>query len=102
MFTFNSSGMIVYKAFGNTTYTPPDRWEVKKGSILEEVANSNLTEDCGCGVNVGTEEWAKENYPGRVYWRCLILNKYLPFVVVPYNCKGKIRTEYLVLLEKII
>lgn len=85
----NEAGYIVYKTFGET-YAAPDQWRLEPGAVLEEVCNPNRTDDCGCGINVGTAEWVGNNYSGTVY-RLLIRWEWLAGVVVPYNTDGKIR-----------
>ena len=101
-FVSTLDGVIVYKAFGDTIYAAPERWEVAEGNYITEVCNPNRTDDCGCGVNFGTLEWIQENInsPTSV-WKCLIEWIDLVSVVVPYNTDGKARCERLKLLERI-
>ena len=81
-------------------YDIPGHWTVKPGSAIEEVCNPTRTQDCGCGVNFGTKEWIKENYPKSTVWECLIEWKDLPGVIVPYNTNGKARCERLTLIRE--
>lgn len=90
-------GYIVYKTFGEQ-YTSPKNWEIRPGAVLTENVNFDRTEDCGCGINVATLEWARENCDGEV-WRCLIRWEWLCGVCVPYCTDGKIRCERVELLE---
>ena len=101
-FVSTSEGVIVYKAFGDTIYAAPERWEVAEGKYITEVCNPNRTDDCGCGVNFGTLEWIHSNIDNPTpIWKCLIEWIDLVSVVVPYNTDGKARCERLKLIERI-
>ena len=91
-FEKTQDGYIVYKQF-NMHRKPNPEWHIKAGSVISEVVDANQTSDCGCGVNVGTREWVKNNLclEGSNMWRCLIRWEWLLGVVVPYNTDGKIR-----------
>ena len=67
---------------------------------MEENVNPTRTIDCGCGINVATLNWVKNNTKGDI-WKVLIKFEWLPGVVVPYNTNGKIRCERVQLIEKI-
>ena len=96
-FDKTDEGIIAYKTFG--AYRQPNpSWEIKPGATLEETVNPNRTNECGCGVNVGTLAWVKENCKGDI-WKCLIRWVDLADVVVPYNTDGKIRAARVQLLE---
>ena len=84
------AGIIVYKCFG-ANYRSPSGWKIEPGAVISENCNPNPTEDCGCGVNVATLEWVRNNHPNATIWRCLIRWAWLPSVVVTYNTDGKIR-----------
>jgi uncharacterized protein YjbI with pentapeptide repeats len=99
-FQSNEKGIIVYKGFGNTTYKSPNNWKIKEGSQLTETVNRNATEDCGCGINFGTLNLIKKNYPKSIIWKCLIEWIDLANVVVPYNTDGKARCGKLKLIRK--
>jgi hypothetical protein len=101
-FESTTEGVVVYKAFGNTPYSAPERWEISEGTNITEVCNPNRTDECGCGVNFGTLEWIQKNInsPTSV-WKCLIEWIDLVSVVVPYNTDGKARCERLKLIERI-
>ena len=100
-FEKTKEGYICYKTF-NSTYTTPEYWKIKKGNIISEAVNPCRTTDCGCGVNIGTLEWVKDNNPGDAeIWKCLIRWEWLAGVVVPYHTNGKIRCEKAQLLEVI-
>ena len=88
-FKWTKEGLIVYKTFGEQ-YKINNEWCIEPGSIISENVNSNITQDCGCGINVANIEWVKQNYKGEV-WKLLIKNAWLPSVVVPLNTTGKIR-----------
>jgi len=94
-------GIIVYKAFCNTTFNPNPNWKIEAGQTISEIVNRNATEDCGCGVNVASLEWCKKNYARSEYWRCLIPWNKAFDVVVPYNTDGKFRCGTLKLLERV-
>ena len=98
-FEKTDKGYIAYKTFGSFN-TPPAYWTIEPDSIICENVNFNRTEECGCGVNVGTLEWVKENTTGQI-WKVLIEWPWLAGVVVPYSTDGKIRCERVRLLEKI-
>ena len=76
-------GFIVYKTFGGQ-YTPPTKWMIAPGAVIEENVNPCRTNDCGCGINVAPLEWVKGHYSGDV-WKCLVEWSWLPGVVVPYG-----------------
>ena len=98
-FKFNKKGLIVYKGIGKTSYSINPNWKIAQGEYLEEVVNFNKTNDCGCGVNFGTLEYIKSNYPKSTIWECLIEFKDLVEVVVPYNTDGKARCSRLKLIR---
>lgn len=99
-FEKTEKGIVVYKAL-EAVYQPPNEWAVEQESIIEEIANSNRADECGCGTNVATKEWAFKNYPRKEIWKCLIKWEWLAGVRVPYNTDGKIRCSRLELLEKV-
>ena len=93
-FEKTQEGYIAYKQFGMHR-DPNPKWEIVAGSVISEVVNPNRTDDCGCGVNVGTKQWVAGNLSviASKVWKCLIRWEWLPGVVVPYNTDGKIRCE---------
>ena len=98
-FERTDEGYIVYKSF-NSNYTAPDRWKIEPGEVIEEVANSDRTCECGCGINVAPLEWVKnDNY--KQPYKLLIRWEWLPGVVVPYNTDGKIRCSKAQILEAV-
>lgn len=100
-FEKTADGYIVYKVFG-MYYPISTEWVIKEGSIIEEIVNSNRADTCGCGINVATREWIKnERAKITSAWKCLIKWEWLAGVVVPYNTDGKIRCERLMLLEEV-
>jgi hypothetical protein len=100
-FKFNKKGMIVYKGIGKTSYPLNTDWKIKKGEYLTEVVNPCKNCDCGCGVNFGTIEYIKKEYPESEIWECLIEFKDLVEVIVPYDTDGKARCSRLKLIRKI-
>ena len=96
-FERTENGYIAYKTFGGQ-YTPPEKWKIKPGSIIEENVNFDRCDDCGCGVNVAPIKWIKDHYIGDI-WKVLIRWEWLAGVCVPYNSKGKIRCERVELIE---
>ena len=97
-FERTEAGYIVYKCFGGQ-YQPPEKWEIKPGSMIEETVNPLRTVTCGCGINAAPLEWVRRECPGKEIWKLLIRWEWLPGVVVPYNTDGKIRCERAELLE---
>jgi hypothetical protein len=96
-FERNESGeLVVYKIFG-LRYKSPDGWEIKAGSIINEVVNHNRTTACGCGINVATLEWCKreQNKHGYQIWKCYIPKEAECTIVIPYNTDGKFRVGQL-------
>ena len=102
-FAKSDNGYIVYKRLGGspTHYSPRPEWIIEEGAILEEVANPNRQDECGCGVNFGTLDYCKKNSTAADLWECLIEWKDLLGVVVPYNTDGKARCERLKLVKRI-
>jgi hypothetical protein len=100
-FEKDDRGLIVYKAFGNTTYNRPERWKVYAGEELHETVNPDRCCDCGCGVNFGTRQWCEDKYPLSVLWRCRIDWIDLAGVVVPYNTDGKARCSKMTLIQEV-
>jgi hypothetical protein len=96
-FERTDDGYIVYKTFGGM-YRPNPAWKVEPGAVINENVNALRTNDCGCGINVATLKWVKNNYTGEI-WKCLIRWPWLAGVVVPYNTDGKIRCERVELVE---
>ena len=98
----DSLGVIVYKGFGETTYTPRREWKVERGAVISEISNRQPQDECGCGVNVAaTAEWVRAHYPEAEVWRCRIAWIDLAGVTVPYATDGKFRCERLTLLEEV-
>jgi hypothetical protein len=105
-FETDDKGIIVYKRIGKTNYNSPDTWVIEPGSFIAETVNPLPTLDCACGVNFGTREWCKRNYPQARLWRCRIWFQHpedgdidVAGIVVPYNTDGKARCGRLQLLE---
>jgi len=101
MFEFDDKGLICYKQIGMYN-APPKTWEIRAGAILREHVCTDRTIECGCGVNAATLDWVKNNYDDSGHegiWKCRIPYDRLMGVVVPYSTNGKIRTDYLELIE---
>ena len=111
-FKKTEQGYIAYKKFGQF-YNIPNYWDIREGSILDEVINSNRFEDCGAGINVSTLNWLDEHliFAATLYgfsakdktgiWEVLIPFKWLSGVCVPYNTDGKIRCERVKLIKEL-
>ena len=97
-FERTADGYIVYKCFGGQ-YAPPEKWEIKPGSVIEETVNPLRTVTCGSGINAAPLDWVRCWYFGKKIWKLLIRWEWLPGVVVPYNTDGKIRCERAELVE---
>ncbi|MGL5134493.1 MAG: pentapeptide repeat-containing protein [Planktothrix sp.] len=95
------NGYVVYKCFSGS-YSPNPDWAIKQGSIISENCNPNITEDCGCGINVATMEWVKENYPNMPIWSLLIRFEWLVGAVIPLNTKGEFRCSRAELIEIVV
>lgn len=97
---FNSKdGYIVYKTFSQH-YNTPEKWKIKSGEIISEVANHDRCTECGCGINVAGLEWVRKNNTKNLpIWKCLIRWEWAAGICVPYNTDGKFRCERLELLE---
>ena len=95
-FERTSEGYIAYKTFGSQ-YTPPETWNITKGSVITETVNYDRCCDCGSGINVAPLEWVKKYYKGAI-WKVLIRWEWLCGVCVPYMTDGKIRCERVELL----
>jgi len=93
-------GYICYKTFGAYNQ-PPEKWDIKAGSVIEEVVNPDRCTECGSGINVGTLDWVMHcgEAASRDVWKCLIRWEWLPGIIVPYMTDGKIRCERVELIE---
>lgn len=97
------TGVICYKAIGNTTYEAPKAWSFRKGTYIEEVVNHERTCTCGCGVNVADSiDWCQDQYRHAAFiWKCQIDWIDLADVVVPYGTDGKFRASRVKLIEPV-
>ena len=101
-FERTKEGYIVYKTFGAYN-APPEKWKIEAGSIIEETVNPNRTDTCGCGVNVATLDWVKNDNLGTIkIYKLLIKFEWLPGVIVPYGTDGKIRCSRAQILEEVV
>ena len=97
----NGKGIVVFKAFGDTHYQPSKNWKIKRGAVLSENVNPTKTQECGCGVNFGTQKYIQEHFGKSAHWRCLIEWIDLADVVVPFGTDGKARCARLKLLSEV-
>ena len=100
-FQTTNEGFIVYKDIKSKFYNKPEKWTIQENNYIDEVCNSNQTNQCGCGVNFATKQWL-ENNSNHEIWECLIEWKDLVEVCVPYNTDGKARCARLKLIKKLI
>jgi uncharacterized protein YjbI with pentapeptide repeats len=100
-FVFNRGRLTCYKAIGVTSYLAPGDWIISPDAKIEEVANWNRADECGCGVNFGTLKFVADNYPGQPVWKCEISGLDLAGIVVPLNFDGKARCSRLRLVRKL-
>jgi uncharacterized protein YjbI with pentapeptide repeats len=100
-FKYGPEGLTVFKAIGNTSFPPNPAWIIAENSVISEEVNYCRTNDCGCGVNFGTLEFCRQNYPNSQIWECVIEPQWLCMVVVPYNTDGKARCGKMRLLKKL-
>ena len=95
-----SEGYIFIKDMSGPHYGIPTSWKVEQGSVITEVVNFTRTQECGCGVNFGNEEYIKRHHSRGDLWTVLIRWEWLAGVCVPYNTDGKARCEKLELIAK--
>jgi hypothetical protein len=94
--------ILAYKAFGNTTYEPPSAWKIEPGSYLTEVVNPCRGTECASGVNVGTLDFVRRNYPGaQSVWLVGIEPADIADVVVPFRTDGKFRAARVRLIRQL-
>lgn len=95
----DAAGILAYKALPSPQRRMPEHWRIEPGAMLTEIVNPDRGTDCGSGVNVGTLEWVRANYPNKPIWRCRIAWLDLAGVVVPFGTAGKFRAGRVTLLE---
>jgi uncharacterized protein YjbI with pentapeptide repeats len=102
-FQKSGEGFLVFKRLGGaaTHYSPPAKWEIREGAVIEEVPNTDRCTECGCGVNFGTLDYCNENSTSADLWECLLRFEDLADTVVPYMTDGKARCARLTLIRKI-
>ena len=101
-FDLTEFGFRVYKAIGNTSYRPNNKWVIEEGSLLEEEVNYTKTDACGCGVNFGTMTYINNNYNlANEVWECCLHYEDLCLLCVPYNTDGKARCGRLQLIRRV-
>ena len=94
-FEMTTDGFIAYMTSEETS----SKWTLEPGSIIVENVNFNRTDKfIGCGINVASLDWIKNNCDGDI-WKILIKWEWLPGICVPYNTDGRIRCERVQLLE---
>jgi len=77
-FESDEKGIYVFKDVQSIFYLKP--WCDSK--ILEENVNKNVTDNCGCGVNIGTMEWLNKNSNNEI-WKCIIHWEDANSIVIP-------------------
>jgi uncharacterized protein YjbI with pentapeptide repeats len=100
-FARNADGMlIVYKSF-DEHFTPPYHWSVFEGSTIEEKGvNTNRSDDCGSGINIGTYAYVKQ-YSSNAVWECVIPREAECTIIVPFHTDGKIRVQKVQLVRNL-
>ena len=98
-FQKTQKGLVVFKTFDNSYKINPN-WNIAPGAIISETVNPSRCSNCGCGINVGTLGYVRDNNKKNLpIWKLLIRWEWLPGVVVPFNTDGKIRCERAELIE---
>ena len=98
-FQKTQKGLVVFKTFDNVYKINPN-WNIAPGAIISETVNPSRCSNCGCGINVGTLGYVRDNNKKNLpIWKLLIRWEWLPGVVVPFNTDGKIRCERAELIE---
>lgn len=98
-FQKTQKGLVVFKTFDNFYKINPN-WNIAPGAIISETVNPSRCSNCGCGINVGTLGYVRDNNKKNLpIWKLLIRWEWLPGVVVPFNTYGKIRCERAELIE---
>ena len=98
-FQKTQKGLVVFKTFDNIYKINPN-WNIAPGAIISETVNPSRCSNCGCGINVGTLGYVRDNNKKNLpIWKLLIRWEWLPGVVVPFNTYGKIRCERAELIE---
>ena len=98
-FQKTKKGLVVFKTFDNVYKINPN-WNIAPGAIISETVNPSRCSNCGCGINVGTFGYVRDNNKKNLpIWKLLIRWEWLPGVVVPFNTDGKIRCERAELIE---
>jgi uncharacterized protein YjbI with pentapeptide repeats len=93
-------GYIAYKTFG-AFYEPPKYWNIKKGSVIEEIVCHDRSIQCSFGINVGTRDWIKDNSITFYAWKVLIKFEDIADICVPYNTNGKFRVGKCTLIDEL-
>jgi hypothetical protein len=94
--------VLAYKAFGGTTYAPREDWVIAPGSYITEVVNPDRGTACACGVNVGTLDFVRRNYPrAESVWLVGIEPADIADVVVPFRTDGKFRAGRVRLIREL-
>jgi hypothetical protein len=95
--------ILAYKAIGGTTYAPRTDWKIEPGAYLTEVVNPDRSVECACGVNVGTLDFVRRNYPNPTQgvWLVGIEPADIADVVVPFHTDGKFRAGRVRLIRQL-
>ena len=95
--------ILAYKAIGGTSYPARSEWKIEPGAYLTEVVNPDRGVECACGVNVGTLDFVRRNYPAPTQgvWLVGIEPVDIADVVVPFHTDGKFRAGRVRLIRKL-
>jgi hypothetical protein len=95
--------ILAYKAIGGTSYPARSEWKIEPGAYLTEVVNPDRGVECACGVNVGTLDFVRRNYPSPTQgvWLVGIEPADIADVVVPFHTDGKFRAGRVRLIRQL-
>jgi uncharacterized protein YjbI with pentapeptide repeats len=100
-FEKNKFGYIAYKSFG-FIHPPNPNWKIEENSVLTEVVDYDIHNNCSYGINVETaSEVLGYSMLDAPIWKVQIFFEDLADVVVPTYSSGKIRAGRIQLLEVI-
>jgi uncharacterized protein YjbI with pentapeptide repeats len=102
-FERTEQGWLVFKSFG-MCYQPPLYWKIEAGAELSETVEADRRIECAAGINVATRAWFAERGPEWMLTLSNLWKAVIPFdatIIVPYTTDGKVRTDRLILKERI-
>lgn len=102
-FHYLDDGWIVFKCFENADkiYPNPESWKIKQGSVITEVCDQDRGNTCSYGISVGNFQFMDRYYPRSKFNACFIPASHGCGIVVPQHSNGKIRTDYLEILNEV-